>query len=124
VRPPERRCDQHGCDPVPTRADEHHAAHNLEVVGSNPTPATKLCVNRRVNPPVQDKAGWWGIEDLDLRREQEWMAPRETVAHNPKVAGSNPAPATGEGPGQSTWAFVIAGSRHRRRLPARSCASR
>ena len=30
-------------------------------------------------------------------------------SHNPKVAGSNPAPATNEheGPGQQTWAFVL-----------------
>ena len=44
-------------------------AHNLKVVGSNPTPATKIMI-----------AGW--------------SSPAARQAHNLKVVGSNPTPAT------------------------------
>src|SRR5690349_248414 len=61
-------------------------AHNLKVVGSNPTPATKpssptIITHALTRQPVRR-----------LRRFATVASPRQ--AHNLKVVGSNPTPAT------------------------------
>src|SRR5215208_4421951 len=42
-----------------------------------------------------------------IRRAAGWSSQVARRAHNPKVAGSNPAPATQKGP--QMWAFLLGG---------------
>ncbi len=69
-------------------------AHNPKVVGSNPAPATNFfvslrCVNHRRQTNATDSCSVWGDNS-----DAGWSSSVARRAHNPKVVGSNPAPAT------------------------------
>ena len=50
----------------------------------------------------------------DLCRVAGWSSQVARRAHNPEVAGSNPAPATGESPGNGAFVFLHEARRHAR----------
>ena len=73
-------------------------AHNPKVVGSNPAPATNLFVSMASalrGGGDKDSKGqllcllWW-----QYNSDAGWSSSVARRAHNPKVVGSNPAPAT------------------------------
>ena len=69
-------------------------AHNPKVVGSNPAPATNFssacdCVSNRRQTNATDTCSVWGDNS-----DAGWSSSVARRAHNPKVVGSNPAPAT------------------------------
>src|SRR3989344_1716523 len=66
-------------------------AHNLEVPGSNPGPATKK-INVTFLPPIL----WFVFRKI---LERGWVAQLvERGTHKPEVVGSKPTPATNMGP--------------------------
>ncbi len=70
-------------------------AHNPKVVGSNPAPATKFFVSLRLRK--QSKADKRHQATARLEGDNSdagWSSSVARRAHNPKVVGSNPAPAT------------------------------
>ncbi len=72
-------------------------AHNPKVVGSNPAPATNYLCPWQAMPcgGDEDSKGqllcllWW-----QYNSDAGWSSSVARRAHNPKVVGSNPAPAT------------------------------
>ena len=68
-------------------------AHNPEVAGSNPVPATNSRGKRQ-----ETRGRKQDVCSLILRGGAVWLARR---AHNPEVAGSNPVPATNADVAQS-----------------------
>ncbi len=70
-------------------------AHNPKVVGSNPAPATNSFVSLRLRK--QSKADKHHQATARLEGDNSdagWSSSVARRAHNPKVVGSNPAPAT------------------------------
>ncbi|CAD5376344.1 hypothetical protein OF001_U140005 [Pseudomonas sp. OF001] len=106
-------------------------AHNPKVVGSNPAPATKsrkghspewplsflLAAVSRGKPLIQ-KNYWLTASHLRVEwptSDAGWSSLVARRAHNPKVVGSNPAPATKSRKGHSPeWPFSLLREKHSR----------
>ena len=54
-----------------------------------------------------------GARIMGTHSDAGWSSPVARRAHNPKVAGSNPAPATIRRPRSATWAFAVEKLRRR-----------
>src|SRR5215217_3579302 len=58
-----------------------------------------------IGRPCQTAAAAASEERYNGRRDAGWSSQVARRAHNPEVAGSNPAPATAEGPGNGVFCF-------------------
>src|SRR3954449_6560241 len=76
-----------------------------------PTPATRVCRRTpfrrgQTGSKRPGQARKRAARCYTARRDAGWSSQVARRAHNPEVAGSNPAPATFEGPGDGAFVFL------------------